>query len=165
MGGAWAHLPGERQLQEEGQQNAALMQSLMHAAAAGMGQPMLPMMQMGRAPDMAGQPGLPMQQVRSNMQSPYRALREWRVLFNLYVLQEAPCKMSVSHCWHCIPSVLRAGYAVPSRIQDQYIIQHAQRTALWSECLLSRKVTCCRVSTPSFPMEGMLLHSPCSSRR
>lgn len=67
MDGTQEHFPGEHQLQEDGQRNAALMQSLMHAAAAGMGQHGLPMMQMGRAPGMPGQPGLPMQQVRISM--------------------------------------------------------------------------------------------------
>ena len=66
MDGAQEEYLGEHQLQDDGQQNAALMQSLMHAAAAGMGQHGLPMMQMGRAPGMPGQPGLPMQQVISS---------------------------------------------------------------------------------------------------
>lgn len=58
-------LPAQQQLQADGQQHAALMQLLMQAAAAGMGQPLPPMMQMGmgRQPGIPGQPGLPMQQV------------------------------------------------------------------------------------------------------
>ena len=58
-------LPAQQQLQADGQQHAALMQSLMQAAAAGMGQPLPPMMQMGigRPPGIPGQLGLPMQQV------------------------------------------------------------------------------------------------------
>ena len=67
MDEAQDHFPGEHQFQEDGDRNAALMQSLMHAAAAGVGQHGLPMMHMGRAPGMPGQPGLPMQQVRIMM--------------------------------------------------------------------------------------------------
>jgi hypothetical protein len=60
-----AQLPIQQQLQADGQQHAALMQSLMQAAAAGMGQPLPPMMQMGmgRPQGIPGQPGLPLQQV------------------------------------------------------------------------------------------------------
>ena len=67
MDGAYAPFSGEPQLQEDGQRNAALMQSLMHAAAAGIGQPVLPMMQMGQATGMPGQPGLPLQQVSNHI--------------------------------------------------------------------------------------------------
>lgn len=60
-----AHFPVQQQLQADGQQHAALMHSLMQAAAAGMGQPLPPVMQMGmgRPPGILGQPGLTMQQV------------------------------------------------------------------------------------------------------
>ena len=55
----------QQQLQADGQQYAALMHSLMQAAAAGMGPPLPPMVQMGmgRPPGILGQPGLTMQQV------------------------------------------------------------------------------------------------------
>ena len=61
MDGAQAHFPGHQQ-QDDGQRHAALMQSLMQAAAAGMGQPMM-QMGMARPPGMPGQQGWPMQQV------------------------------------------------------------------------------------------------------
>ena len=64
MGGAQAECS---LFQEEGQQSAVLMQSLMHAAAAGMGQPVLPMMHMGQAAGMPAQPGVPLQQVSSHI--------------------------------------------------------------------------------------------------
>jgi len=60
--GAQTQFPGQQQLQDDGQRHAALMQSLMQAAAAGMGPPM---MHPGRAPGMPGQLGLIMQQVSS----------------------------------------------------------------------------------------------------
>ena len=62
MDGAQTQIPGQQQLQDDGQRHAALMQSLMQAAAAGM-EP--PMMHPGRAPGMPGQLGLIMQQVSS----------------------------------------------------------------------------------------------------